>query len=132
MGPVMALLNKHHLNFEHIPVGYDHMATLLRAVDEEIISNTRGKEVLEMLWKKAEDPMEIIDRCNMRQITDAVTIRAWINEVLQSHATQVAQFVAGEEKLHGFFVGQLMKKSSGTVHPGLAQTMMLAALREQN
>ena len=104
------------------------MARLLHAIHSEVISNTQGKEVLEILWHTPEDPMSIIDKSNMRQITDPATIREWIKNVIDAHPTQVAQYHAGQEKLLGFFVGQLMKHSSGRVHPGLAQTLMQEAL----
>ena len=40
-----------------------------------------------------------------------------IQEVLDANQKQVEEFRAGNEKLKGFFVGQVMKKTQGKASP---------------
>ncbi|MEE9422398.1 MAG: Asp-tRNA(Asn)/Glu-tRNA(Gln) amidotransferase GatCAB subunit B, partial [Gammaproteobacteria bacterium] len=41
-----------------------------------------------------------------------------ISEILESNQKQVEQYKGGQEKLLGFFVGQVMKATQGKASPG--------------
>jgi len=53
----------------------------------------------------------------LAQITDTSAIEAIVKEVLDSNPNQVAQFKSGNDKIKGFFVGQIMKKTQGKASP---------------
>ena len=40
-----------------------------------------------------------------------------IDEILEKHPQQLAEYKAGKDKLFGFFVGQVMKASGGKLNP---------------
>ena len=47
------------------------------------------------------------------QVSDTNTIKAEIGAVLDENADKVAEYRAGKDKLFGFFVGLVMKKTKG-------------------
>ncbi|MFQ3596427.1 MAG: Asp-tRNA(Asn)/Glu-tRNA(Gln) amidotransferase GatCAB subunit B, partial [Sphingomonadaceae bacterium] len=51
-----------------------------------------------------------------------------IAEVLAAHADKVAEYRAGKDKLFGFFVGQVMKASSGKANPAVVNELLKRAL----
>ena len=53
----------------------------------------------------------------MKQITDSSAIDAIVDEVIAANPQQAEEFRAGKDKLLGFFVGQVMKKSGGKANP---------------
>ena len=47
-----------------------------------------------------------------------------IDEVLAAHPEELAAYRGGKKKLQGFFVGQMMKRSSGRVDPKLTNQLL--------
>ena len=57
-------------------------------------------------------------------ISDPAAITAVVSELLAAHPAEVEAFLGGKTKLHGFFVGQLMKRTGGKVDPKLANQIL--------
>ena len=53
-----------------------------------------------------------------------------MQEVLRAHPEQRAQLKAGNDKLKGFFVGQVMKAGKGKVNPQLVNELLEVALAQ--
>ena len=51
-------------------------------------------------------------------------IEAIVAEVLAASATQVEQYRGGNDKVFGFFVGQVMKASKGKANPALVNELL--------
>ena len=56
-------------------------------------------------------------------------LASWVEEVLSAHPAEVARFGGGENKLMGFFVGQVMKRSQGKADPKGVQPLLQERLR---
>ncbi len=69
------------------------------------------------------------ERLGLVQVGDADALGRWVDEVLAAHPGEVARFRAGESKLIGFFVGQVMKKSQGKADPKGVQPVLLERLK---
>ncbi len=98
------------------------------------LSSTSVKEVFlkffdpEMHFK---DTKTIAKELNVLQENDLGALEAIVDEVLANPATQKAQeeFKAGQEKVIGFLVGQVMKLSQGKANPATAQQILRAKLK---
>jgi aspartyl-tRNA(Asn)/glutamyl-tRNA(Gln) amidotransferase subunit B len=53
-----------------------------------------------------------------------------VSEVLAQSPKQLAQYRAGNEKLLGFFVGQVMKATKGSANPALVNEVLKKKLQE--
>lgn len=51
-----------------------------------------------------------------------------VEEVLAENPAEVTLYRAGKEKLLGFFVGQIMKKTRGKANPKLVNEILLKKL----
>jgi aspartyl-tRNA(Asn)/glutamyl-tRNA(Gln) amidotransferase subunit B len=60
----------------------------------------------------------------LSQISDPQKIGAIVDEVLSAHPEELEQFRAGKKKLQGFFVGQVMQRTSGRVDPKLTNQIL--------
>ena len=71
---------------------------------------------------------DAIDRVRRRrgleQISDHAALTEIIDQVLTAHPGQVAAYRAGKSALKGFFVGQVMKATSGRANPALLQQLL--------
>jgi aspartyl-tRNA(Asn)/glutamyl-tRNA(Gln) amidotransferase subunit B len=62
------------------------------------------------------------------QVRDTGALEGWVDEVIAAHPNEVQRYRAGEQKLMGFFVGQVMKKSQGKADPKAIQPVLQSKL----
>ena len=74
-------------------------------------------------------PAAIVDKKGLKQITDTGAIEAIVDEVIAGAATQVEQFKSGNEKVLGWFVGQVMKATQGKANPGAVNKILREKLK---
>jgi Asp-tRNA(Asn)/Glu-tRNA(Gln) amidotransferase B subunit len=57
------------------------------------------------------------------------TLEKIIDEVIKNNQENFAKCVAGDEKLFGFFVGQVMKQSKGQANPQLVNEILKSKIK---
>ena len=93
------------------------------------LSSTAVKEVFLKFFDpqmKGKDTRTIAKELNVIQENDTGALEAIVDEVIADPACAqaVADFKAGSEKVIGFLVGQVMKKSQGKANPAAAQSIL--------
>lgn len=93
------------------------------------LSSTAVKEVFLRFFDpqmRTKDARTIAKELNLIQENDAGAIEKIVDEVIADPACAqaVADFKAGSEKVIGFLVGQVMKKSQGKANPASAQKIL--------
>jgi aspartyl-tRNA(Asn)/glutamyl-tRNA(Gln) amidotransferase subunit B len=119
-----AYLNKDNRDITASPVGAMQFAGLMRRIADNTISGKIAKEVFEAMWNGEGDADDIIDKKGLRQITDTGAIETVIDEVLAKNPKQLEQYRGGQDKLFGFFVGQVMKASRGKANPAQVNELL--------
>ncbi|RZO97019.1 MAG: Asp-tRNA(Asn)/Glu-tRNA(Gln) amidotransferase subunit GatB, partial [Gammaproteobacteria bacterium] len=117
MGELSAFLNKENLSINETKVEARLMGQLLNKIKDSTISGKIAKEVFEEMWATKKGPEEIIEGKGLQQMTDSNEIENIIGQVLEENPKQLKQYKEGKEKLLGFFVGQIMKATSGKANP---------------
>jgi aspartyl-tRNA(Asn)/glutamyl-tRNA(Gln) amidotransferase subunit B len=115
-GEFSRLLNQHAvdgLRADAVALRPDGLAELIAAVEEGSVSGANAKAVLATAFASGESPRAIIEREGLAQVSDTGAIGAEIDAVLAEHPSQLEQYRGGNEKLFGFFVGQVMKRTAG-------------------
>lgn len=119
MGAIGAWVNKHEITISDFPLQPSVIAELQSFVDEGKISlnSARGPlfEALTTRSKKSIEPL--IEELGLGLSQDQDEILHAIDSLEQSHPKEVARFRAGERKLQGFLVGQLMRQLRGKADP---------------
>ncbi len=124
------LMNKADINVSECPVSSSALAQLLDRVTDNTISGKIAKEVLGLMWADGGSADDIIEAKGLKQITDSGAIEQIVEEILAKHPAQVEQYRAGEQKVLGFFVGQIMKATQGKANPKQANEILRAKLAE--
>ena len=106
-----------------VPEGFIELAQM---VDKNELSSTAAKEVFNELLTSDKTPREIAESKNLLQVSDEGAIAAIVDEVLADPASAKAieDIKNGNDKVIGFLVGQIMKKSQGKANPELAQKLI--------
>lgn len=107
----------------------EQLLGLVEMLDKNELSSTGGKEVFlkffdpEMHFK---DTRTIAKELGVVQENDLGALEQIVDSVLAKPETQQAQadFKAGQEKVIGFLVGQVMKESHGKANPSAVQDIL--------
>ncbi len=106
------------------------IAQLIQMVDEETISTKIAKQVFEEMVKNGEDPAQIVEAKGLVQISDPTLILPVIEEVIAANPGNLAKFKAGNNKLLGFFIGQVLKATGGKANPQVVNTLVAEVLNQ--
>jgi aspartyl-tRNA(Asn)/glutamyl-tRNA(Gln) amidotransferase subunit B len=117
MGDVSGFLNKDNQEIGASPVSAGMLAGMIKRILDNTISGKIAKDVFEAMWNGEGDADAVIDKKGLRQITDTGAIEAAIKAIMEQNPKQVEGYRAGQEKLLGFFVGQVMKAMGGKANP---------------
>jgi len=117
MGDLSAMLNRDALEVAESKVNAAQLAALLTRIVDNTISGKIAKEVFESMWSEGKDADAIIENKGLKQITDTGAIETAIEEVMAANPGQLAEYRSGKDKLFGFFVGQVMKRTGGKANP---------------
>ena len=129
MGDLAAALNRAGLPISESPVPAEALAGLLGRVLDGTLSGKLAKEVFGAMWAGEGTADAIIAARGLVQLTDSSAIDTLIDGILAASPKQVEQYRAGQDKLFGFFVGQVMKASKGKANPQQVNERLLARLK---
>ena len=105
------------------------VAQLVKMVDKEIISSKIAKQVFEEMVKSGKNPAQIVEAKGLVQISDPSVILSIIEEIIAKNPDNVAKFKAGNTKLLGFFVGQVLKHTGGKANPKVVNELVRQNLK---
>lgn len=125
---LFSYINKDNCTIKTSKVNAANLAELVHLVHSNVISGKIAKDVLEMMWNTGESSKKIVAKHGLEQITDLGEIEKIVVEVLEENVQHVIDYRSGKDKLFGFFVGQVMKKSGGKLNPAAVNEMILKKL----
>jgi aspartyl-tRNA(Asn)/glutamyl-tRNA(Gln) amidotransferase subunit B len=131
IGELFAFLNRENLTIGQSPISAENLASLTKLISGGVISSKIAKEVFEHMWESGESPDKIVKDKGLVQISDEATIRQEIMSVLSANEDKVAEYRSGKEKLFGFFVGQIMKKTGGKLNPKMLNEILTELLNNR-
>jgi len=129
MVELMRLLNEEGKSIEESTLKPEQLVDMLSLIASGVISGKIAKTVFEEMYRSGSDPDTIVREKGLVQIIDKTEIALVIEEVLKKNPEEVERFRAGEEKLSGFFVGQVMKATKGKANPQLVNELLRKRLK---
>lgn len=117
LGDLNAALNQGEMEITDSRISAQELAALLDRIEDKTISGKMAKEVFSAMWSGEGSADEIIKSKGLKQITDTGAIESIVKQVLAESEEQVMQYRDGNQKVIGYFVGQIMKKTAGKANP---------------
>jgi aspartyl-tRNA(Asn)/glutamyl-tRNA(Gln) amidotransferase subunit B len=124
MGDIAAYLNSNKLIIGEIALKAETLAELVNLIEKGTISGKIAKDILPELLTQGGSALALVEKKGLIQISDTGELEKIIDEVLSDHPKELEQYRAGKTKLKGFFVGQMMKKTSGRADPKLTNELL--------
>lgn len=119
LNDLLGLLNENKTGIEGSPVNAKNFSDLIRLIKDGTLSSKLAKDVLKEMFHSGKSAVQIVEEKGLKQISDEDSINELINQVIANHPSEVQRYKAGEEKLFGFLVGQVMKLAKGKANPHL-------------
>ncbi|HCU04817.1 MAG TPA: Asp-tRNA(Asn)/Glu-tRNA(Gln) amidotransferase GatCAB subunit B [Coxiellaceae bacterium] len=128
MGELSAALNNENLSIIQSAISAEHLAQLLKRIQDNTISGAIAKTVFEAMWHQEGTADAIIEKKGLKQITDTGEIETMIDEIIAANPQELAGYRSGKTKLLGFFVGLVMQRSKGKANPQQVNVLLLKKL----
>jgi aspartyl-tRNA(Asn)/glutamyl-tRNA(Gln) amidotransferase subunit B len=130
MVEVLKILNDRQIDITEFKVEPRFLAELINLVNEGKINQATAKKVLEEISHTGEEPISVIERQGLMQISDEDFITEAVLKVLEQNKENVERYLAGKDKLFGYFVGEVMKLTKGKANPKLVNEILKRKLEE--
>jgi len=104
------------------------LATLVAMVQEKKISHGSGKAVLAALVAEGGDPLAIVEREGLAQISDSGELESIVAAAVDANPDAAEQVRAGNQKAIGAIVGAVMKETKGRADGGEVNRLIRAKL----
>lgn len=124
LGELTRELNNSGKSASESPVTAEDLAELIKTIEAGKINNNQAKEVLVEMFASGKAVAEVVAEKGFEQISDAGMIEKIVDDVIAANEGQVTAYRNGNEKLFGFFVGQVMKASQGKANPKIANEIL--------
>ncbi len=125
-GPLLASVNASGRALRDHPVTSQRLGELIKLEASGKISNTAARQLFTQMETDPGDALALATRDGLLQVSDDSALVAWIDEVFAESPAEAARFIAGEKKLQGVLVGQVMKKSKGAADPKKVNQLLSA------
>ncbi len=125
-GEITAHLNRTGDEPEALAIDGAGLAQLVAMVEAGRVSATAAKDVLIGVLAGEGTPERVATGRDLLQVSDEVEIAALVAAVLAAHPGEVARIAAGEDKLIGFLVGQVMRAGAGKADPKVIDRLVRA------
>ena len=119
MSQIMYFMNEKSVQPEDITLSAELFAQFVKIVLADRINKQMGKTVFEAMFfaEGGFDLEKYIKDNNLEQVDDCDAIREAVQVVFTNNPNTVEQYKAGQTKVVGFFVGQVMKQLKGKAKP---------------
>jgi len=104
------------------------IAILADMIDSEVISNKIAKEVFEIMSLEGTNPADIVESKGLKQISNPDELLPIIKDIIAKNQDKANQYKNGNQKLFGFFVGQVLKATNGTANPKVVNELVKQTL----
>jgi len=121
---LLGILNKNEKTLDESPISAEQLGGLIALISDDTISGKIAKDVFPEMFTSGKNADVIVEEKGLKQVTDTGAIETIIDEVIAENPDNVAAYKGGKDKLFGFFVGQVMKKSQGKANPAAVNKLL--------
>ncbi len=122
-------LNKAGVELTASPVSAEALGGLIDLMADNTISGRIAKDVFDEMFETGKAASAIVEEKGLQQVTDSGAIETVVDQIIADNASQVENYRAGNEKVIGWFVGQVMKATQGKANPQMVNQVLREKLQ---
>lgn len=127
---LQGLLNEAGKAWGECPVTPHHLGGLLDLLADGTISGRIAKQVLPEMFATGKDSESVVEEKGLIQVTDEGAFRKIIEALAAANPKSVEDYKSGNQKIVGFFVGQVMRETEGKANPQLVNSLVRDVLKQ--
>jgi aspartyl-tRNA(Asn)/glutamyl-tRNA(Gln) amidotransferase subunit B len=116
LGDLARLANAANQSVHATPITAPMLAELVNAVTQGTITGKIAKELIDTMHATGKSAGTLIAEKGI-QVADASAVAAMVDRVIAANPDVVAKIQAGNDRVKGFLVGQVMKEAKGQARP---------------
>ena len=117
-------------NVDDITIDGKKLASLIGLVDKKTINRTIAKEIFAEIYKNNVEPEEYVSKNKLGMVSDESLIIEAAKEAISENPKSVSEYKEGNQKVLGFFMGIIMRKTSGKADPAVVNGILKKLLDE--
>jgi aspartyl-tRNA(Asn)/glutamyl-tRNA(Gln) amidotransferase subunit B len=111
-------------SWDQIELNEKSLVELANLVDQNKVSSTSAKIILKDMLESHDSPDKIAEKLQLTQVSSSDDLIPIVRKILSDNPSAVADLKAGEDKVLGFLVGQIMKQSQGKANPEVSKQLI--------
>ncbi len=124
MSEVLRLAKSQSSEDVELKVSAEQLAEILKMSAADELNNLAAKQLLSFVWGTNVAPRAVAAEKGLLQSNDEGEIKAVFDKIVADNPKQAADFIAGNDKLRGYFVGQIMRASGGKANPKIINSLL--------
>ncbi|MFH1381019.1 MAG: Asp-tRNA(Asn)/Glu-tRNA(Gln) amidotransferase subunit GatB [Candidatus Omnitrophota bacterium] len=96
---------------------YVYLADIINLIYSGEITGKIAKEILREVFTRGLAPKALVDKLDLRQMTDDGALEAAIDKVLAENSKSVNDYKSGKKNAITYLIGQIMKETKGKANP---------------
>ena len=126
---VQSVLNKKNISIKEFSISPERLGQLIKLIENEIVYNKQAREIFFRMLEIDKTASDILKELNISPIQDDNELIGIINEVLAENSQSIIDYKNGKDKVVGYLVGQVMKKTRGQANPNKINELVLKELK---
>ena len=129
VGEVSHMLNTGEMSISDVPFTPAGIAETVKMVSEGKINLGSAKQIVQLMFERGGKPEKIAEERGFIMSSDSSAIEEIADKFLAENADSVAKYKAGNDKLFGFFMGQIMRLAGKSANPKLIKDVLTEKLK---
>ena len=129
LGEISRLINVSGKSISQLTLTPDEVAGVITMQSSGKLTANNAKKVIEIMSQSGQSASEIIQTHNLLTNSNKEEICVLAKKIIDENPSQVLQFKDGNEKLFGFFMGQLIRESGGSADPQIIREILTDMLK---
>jgi len=131
-GELFRLMNATGTGIEAVKPSPAALAELVGLVAAGQINLNSAKKAFEVMFETGRPAAAIVQELGLAQVSDEDALTAAVAQTLAKFPAEVARYRAGEQKLFGWLIGQVMRETQGKGNPAMVRRLLETALKTTN
>ena len=128
---IQGVLNKKNLNIKEFPIEPYRLAELIQLIDDSVVFNKQAKVIFDRMLMDKDRPKSIVAQMGVSLIGDESELKAIVEEVLNENTKSISDYKNGKDRVVGYLVAQVMKKTNGKADPKITNKLITQMIKER-
>ena len=129
-GELQARLNEAGIDVSESKVTPGHLAELIGLVENGTVSRSAARGVLATVFETGDSPSAVVEREGLASV-GGDELSGVVDEVIAANPSEAERVRAGDDKVVGFLVGQVMRATRGNADGGRVRQLLAERLNGQ-